>query len=161
MINSNLTNLSMENQTDFEILTEECMKFWFNDQGHIRSPFPSHIHAPLRDLAKKAFQLWVDQNAAETDLDNENNALKFEEILFELAFTLVKTDDEKISLRYPFLPRIHDPLEIKKLIEGKETVETHPIIDRKIIEEEDASFLEVSLLNKENQIWKTRFPLPD
>ena len=40
------------------------------------------------------------------ELNDEAIAEKFEEIIFEAALPMILTEDERISILYPFLPRL-------------------------------------------------------
>ena len=137
-------------------LVEQTFKFWFNDNQHIRSPFPNYIHSELRQKATELFFKWasgVDPEAKE-EVTDEIVGEKFEEIIFEIATSLVKTEDEKITILYPFLPRLGDEL--------KDTEEKDcNVIDRGFVNEGDYKYLEVEMENKESKkLWKTRFELP-
>lgn len=135
---------------------EQALNFWFNDQVHIRSPFPKYIHNQLKIDATEKFEKWLTNLNldAKDEINDEIIAEKFEEFLFETGHDLVLTEDEKITILYPFLPRTDD-----KIINDKN--EDATITSRFIIKEGDHKFLELScktLNNNEN--WKTRFELP-
>ena len=91
-------------------LVEQTFKFWLNDHEHIRSPFPHYIHAQLKVLGVEKFYEWVNNldEKAKDEVNNEILAEKFEEIIFEAGTNLVLTEDEKLTILYPFLPRIGD-----------------------------------------------------
>jgi len=44
-------------------------------------------------------------------LNDESIGEKFEKIIFETATKLIKTEDERITIVYPFLPRLKDKRE--------------------------------------------------
>lgn len=133
---------------------EQAFNFWFNDQDHIRSPFPSYIHSPLKSLTLEKFSKWINEihPDAKEEFNDEMIAEKFEEILFETAIPLIKTEDEKITILYPFLPRVDD----KTIKDGIENI----IIDRYLKTEGDFKSLELTCLNPAtNEKWKTSFDL--
>ena len=79
---------------------------------------------------------------------------KFEEVIFDTAGKLVKTEDERLTILYPFLPRINDKIENK--IKGESIV-----IDRVVVKEGDSSFLKLFMKNIENNDeWDTKMELP-
>jgi len=113
-------------------LVEQTFAYWFKDHGHVRSPFPYYIQPLLKQNATDAFFKWavtLDPKAK----DEVNDTIvgeKFEEIIFQTATELVQTEDEKITLLYPFLPRIGDKIDVK---DSPESIVT----DRQITKEGD------------------------
>ena len=136
---------------------EQTFNFWFNGKDHIRSPFPEHIRFELKELSVKRFFEWasgIDMNAKD-EVNDEVISNKFEEIIFDIAQELVKTEDEKLTLNYPFMPRIGDE------IKDDETGEKSIIIDRSLFKEKDDQFLKVKLQKQLSKvIWETNFELP-
>ena len=137
-------------------LVEHTFKFWFNDNEHIRSPFPTYIQPELKVKSTNRFFDWavgLDPKAKD-ELSDEAVGEKFEEIIFEVATSLIKTEDERITILYPFLPRLDDALNGA----GKEA---STIVDRKIYKDGDTSLMKVVCkeVETENQ-WETEFQLP-
>ncbi len=140
-------------------MIHEAFKFWFNDHAHIRSPFPGYIQPELRQKATDAFLDWVNELPKKEDgeITDEIVVEKFEEILFSLALDMVKTEDERITLRFPFLPRIGDRVQEK----GEEgTTGESLVVDRHFVQEGNASYLKVINETDEGKRWATRFELP-
>lgn len=139
-------------------LVEQTFDFWFNNKdSHIRSPFPEYIRPDLKRIATQSFHNWINglSSGSEKELNDEIIGEKFEEIIFEEGLKLVLTEDEKISINYPFLPKINDEINSDDKL-GKSV-----IIDRSVGKEGDHIFLIVSLekvANKER--WETKFELP-
>lgn len=147
------------NTVESSELVEQTFNFWFTDNDHIRSPFPEYIRSILKEKAVDGFFKWVNNlnPKAKEEINDEMIAEKFEEIIFETAIHLVQTEDEKITIQYPFLPRVGDE------ITNNET--EHPqlskVIDRAILKEGDTSFLKVKLENiSDKVVWETKFELP-
>lgn len=138
-------------------LIEAAFDFWMGEsEKHIRSPFPDYIQHQLKPEAIVNFEKWINnlKPDAKDEMNEEMFAEKFEEILFETAAKLVLTEDENITILYPFMPRTGD---LVKDQNGKEGV----IVDRSIKKEEDTKYLSVSLSNTpDNETWKTSFELP-
>jgi len=87
-------------------------------------------------------------------MNDEMVGERFEEIIFEFATSLVKTDDERITILYPFLPRLGDKLQ-------KENDTDSLVVDRAMLKDGDHSYLKVSLENIETkEKWDTKFDLP-
>ena len=146
------------NTVESSELVEQTFNFWFSDNEHIRSPFPEYIRPILKEKAVENFFKWVSNlnPKAKEEVNEEMIAEKFEEIIFEAAMGLVHTEDEKITIQYPFLPRVDD--EIRN---NEEDIQISKIIDRTLTKEGDTKFLKVKLENVSNQqVWETKFELP-
>lgn len=140
-------------------LVEQTFDFWFKGKDHIRSPFPEYIRAELKKKSIRRFFEWTARLnvKASKEINDAVIGEKFEEIIFETALGLVLTEDEKITINYPFLPRIGD--EISNNIENRE--ENSLVVGRFIVKEGDLLFLKVKLEKQLSQeLWETRFELP-
>ena len=146
------------NTVESSELVEQTFTFWFSDNEHIRSPFPEYIRPILKEKAVEDFFKWVSNlnPKAKEEVNDEMIAEKFEEIIFEAAMGLVHTEDEKITIQYPFLPRMDD-----EISNNEEGAQLSKIIDRTLTKEGDTQFLKVKLENVSNQqVWETKFELP-
>lgn len=135
---------------------EEAFIFWFNDEDHIRSPFPDYIRPALKQKAIEKFSEWLEgvHQDAKDEFNDEMFAEKFEEILFEISLSLIQTEDERITILYPFLPRVND----KTAKDSQESI----IIERTIQVDGDFKSLLLTCLNSEtNEKWTTSFELPN
>ncbi len=146
-----LANSQMINQT---------FDFWFSDHSHVRSPFPFYIHDELKERSIEALHNWMKNlnPKANEEITEEIAHEKFEEVLFHEAMPMVKTDDELLSLRFPFLPRCGDPIDGGD-IEGREG--ENIVQKRYLVKEDKDEFMEVTVLNSaSSEKWETRFELP-
>jgi hypothetical protein len=140
-------------------LIEQTFNFWFSDNEHIRSPFPEYIRPQLKEKAIERFFKWASNlnPKAKDEVNDEIIAEKFEEIIFEIATSLVMTEDEKLTIEYPFLPRLADV--IYEDVENKKG--ESKIIDRSKIKEEDFNFMKIKLEKIDSkEVWETKFELP-
>ena len=140
-------------------MVEQTFRFWFQDQEHIRSPFPAYIQPTLKEQSINKFFQWVSKlnDAAKDEINDEIIAEKFEEIIFETAQELVKSEDEKITINFPFMPRVGDSINNSEVETTKESI----VRSRSIVKEKDQSFLNVVLENQlDKSLWETRFELP-
>ena len=140
-------------------LVNQIFDFWFKGRGHIRSPFPKDIQQEVREKSIERFQKWISglTDAASKEINDTVVGDTFEEIIFETALRLVTKEDQKITINYPFMPRVGD--EIKKDLGRGE--EKSLIVDRSIAKEEDQTYLLVTLESQSSgEKWKTRFELP-
>lgn len=137
-----------------------AFEFWFGDKEHIRSPFPQYIREQLQMKTLDKFFDWTNKisERARKEINDEIVAEKFEEILFETATGLVKTEDERLTILYPFMPRIGDVIKPKDTSDEKEST----VIDRFHLRRGDHSFLKVKLRTVDSdKEWETEFELPE
>lgn len=142
-------------------MIEETFNFWFSDTEHLRSPFPSYMRDKLQTQATDKFLAWASHitDKAKKEINDEILAEKFEEIIFENALDMVFTEDERLTIRYPFMPRINDIINDKDENSGKGESK---VTDRIYYKKEDSAFLKVKLLSLvTNEIWETDFELPE
>lgn len=145
-----------KNNLETSEFIEAVFNFWYKDNGHIRTPFPNYIQQKLRIVATEKFHFWLNnlKKEAKDELNDEAIAEKFEELLFSSATQMVQTEDEKISILYPFLPRVNDILNDENQVQNT-------VIDRQIKKEEDSSYLYLFCLNKKtNEKWERAIELP-
>ncbi len=143
-------------------MIEAALEFWFRDSEHIRSPFPFYIQDELSTQATEKFLVWTKhvRDDAKEEVNDEILAEKFEEILFELGLKMVMTEDEKITIRYPFMPRIDDIIKVKELV--PDAASESKVIDRWHFKKGDESFLKVKLRRVgSGEVWETEFELPE
>lgn len=159
MTKNNFMKELVPNTIESSDLVEQTFNFWFNDNQHIRSPFPEYIRPILKEKAVDKFFQWTSNlnPKAKDEVNEEMIAEKFEEIIFEIANNLVKTDDEKITIQYPFLPRINDVINDTQ----NSSNESSKVIDRMMYKENDTPYLKVKLEKLDTkECWETKFELP-
>jgi len=136
---------------------EASFNFWFNDNGQIRTPFPEKIQPELRELTSRIFVEWIVELSDEekSKLKNEEIAEVFEMFLFNQAIGLVEDEEQKITISYPFLPRVGDVVDDKS--RGSSTV-----IERHIdVKENNKKYLKLKLKSESASVkWETEFELP-
>ncbi len=154
--------LKLAKQTYIEAqMLESAFDFWFKDHEHIRSPFPDYVHEDLQQKAVDKFLDWSSQisEKAKKDINDEILAEKFEEILFELGDELVKSTDEKLTIKYPFMPRVNDIIKVKDTPEDQAE---SCVTAREICKKGDESFMKIKLKNLASGTeWETDFELPE
>jgi hypothetical protein len=136
-------------------LVKETFEFWFSDKEHIRSPFPAYIHNDLKRISTERFFGWAKnlKDEAKDEMNEEMIGEKFEEIIFDVATQLVKTDDERITILYPFLPRCGDSVVDENQTQGR-------ITDRWIERDNDKARLRVKFETADKTMRETSFELP-
>lgn len=145
---------------------EASFRFWFDDEGERESPFPPSIRDSLKVLARDRFLEFLnelEERVEEEDLSEEEHPAnydekmlveKFEEFLFGLAMKMVESEEERITLSYPFMPRPGEQ------VEEKDGAGLSRIKSRKIVREGDDKFMEVQCEREDGSEWSTRFELP-
>ena len=142
-------------------MIKAAFEFWFSNSEHIRSPFPYYIHDKLQLDATFEFLEWSAKisEKAKKEINDEILAEKFEEIIFEHALKMVLTEDEKLTIRYPFMLRIGDIIKTK---EGTEDKSESTVLDRWYVKRDDFAFMKVKLKNNDSaEIWEREFGLPE
>ncbi len=142
-------------------MIRSALDFWFSDSQHLRSPFPFYIRENLRDKATLKFLDWGKElsDKAKKEINDEILAEKFEEIIFELALKMVITEDEKLSILYPFMPRLGDLIKVK---DKSGNLAESRIVDRQYLKKGDNAFLKVKMKNDDtSEEWETEFELPE
>lgn len=149
--------LNIETDIDTLGLEESTFDYWFSDHGHISCPFPEYMKEQLKKETCEAFANWSDQLSEEERgiLKDQLLVGKFEQLLFEKAYALARTEDEKITILHPFIPRIGESINLTKEVMGdSESI----VIDRKIIKAGQKVFLQVFFKNTgSGEIWDLMF----
>jgi len=137
------------------------LEYWYTDHEHVRSPFPEFMRKPLATEAASKMLSWTNQlnDEAKKELSQEMLAEKFEELLFDTALGFAQSEDEKITIRYPFMLRVGDPI---NSVSDDVVVGEGKIISRSIQKESDSVFLEVIVESiGSGEISSSRFELPE
>ncbi|MCP4440414.1 MAG: hypothetical protein GY810_15835 [Aureispira sp.] len=137
---------------------EATFNFWFIDNQHIRSPFPAYMQDKLKGESVNRFYAWVAQleDEAKKEVNDDIVTEKFEEIIFEEALKLAMTEDDRITICYPFLPRLGDQVNDETNAQKHNSKITH----RAITKEKDETFMKVKLKSESDFAWETKFELP-
>jgi len=136
---------------------EESFKFWFEDNESVRTPFPAEIRNELKKKTFRVFMEWVFElsDTEKSEMKSEEIVDTFEMILFNQAIELVKEDDEKITICYPFMPRLGDVVDDKEKGASK-------VVGRKLdVNKDEKKYLKIQL-KKEDIVeeWEAEFELP-
>jgi len=132
-----------------------ALNFWYTNHDEIRSPIPDYMKEPLSDRAIRKFLEWTQKlnDQAKKEINDEILLERFEEILFAEAKELAQSEDEKITIQYPFLMRVGDRV-------SKDDMESI-IVKREIEKDGDSQLLVVTFKNTlTNNEWTTSFELP-
>lgn len=136
---------------------EVSFKFWFNDNEEIRTPFPENIQSELKEKTYRVFMEWVFELSDEekSKIENDEIAETFEMILFNQAMGMVEDEDQKITICYPFMPRLGDVVD-------DEQRGSSEIVERKVdLKKDDKKYLKIKLKSESvSQEWETEFELP-
>jgi hypothetical protein len=150
-------NVGNMKKVEGSALVEETLKFWFTDQDHLRSPFPLYIRERLKTEAISNYLKWMDQldEKGKEEMGEDFFRDKLEEVIFQTAIHFVKTEDEKLTLCYPFMPRIGD--KVKASNDGEFSI----VFERGLITKGDQKYLRIKLKEENSEkIWERMFELP-
>jgi len=127
---------------------EATFNFWYIDNEHIRSPFPQYMKDRLKAAAVDRFFEWVAQleDEAKKEVNDDVVTEKFEEIIFEEALKMAMTEDDRITICYPFLPRLGDQVADTTEADKQDS----KIVHRAIVKDKDETFLKVKLQSASN-----------
>lgn len=137
-------------------MIDVSIEYWFRDHDNIRSPFPDYIKSDLKGNAVKKFLTWAGKLTPEgkKEINDEILLERFEELLFEEAIKMVMTEDEKITIKYPFMLRMGD-----KVKEGEKPESI--VVGREITSENDTSYLKITFEETANgKKWDSSFEIP-
>ena len=137
--------------------------FWFNDREHIRSPFPDYIQSTVKTKTIERAAKWLGNlNDSDKDKVTESDIVdKLESILFEEGLKAVRTEDEKITLLYPFLPRIDDLVMGNSFSDENLPTGEYTVIDRTLLKEGKQDFMKIIIKHNETgKRWETKVELP-
>ena len=158
MNKSSTTNQSDIKQLISDRFIEPGFNYWFSNHEHIRTPFPTEIHQELKIQTTSIFFDWIDGMKEQelNSMKDDEFAEMFETILFNEAMKLVEDDDKKLTIAYPFLPRLGD--QVNHGQHGKGSVTAR----KEIISKDNKKLFELSVLSQlSGQIWETQFELPN
>ncbi len=144
-------------------LIEEGCKFWFNDNKHVRSPFPKHIQENLKKNAQELYMDYIKSlnEKDQVEITDDELISVFEMFLFSEAINLIDEDDKDtlLTIHYPFLPRTGDLVNDTK--QGKSTIIIRKIDEKEINEQKEKKlFMRVKLKTKAGEEWETEFEVP-
>lgn len=132
--------------------------FWFSNNEHIRSPFPPEIRPELKNRASSVFFGWIDglKEKELSAMKDEEFAEMFETILFNEALKMVDDEDKRLTIAYPFLPRLGDLVNHNRHGKGEVVARTEKV------SEKNKKFFEIAVLSQlSGTRWETQFELPD
>ncbi len=139
-------------------LFRETINFWFNSDGHLRSPFRLEWRPQVESSAAVKFQQWLSglKEDAQHSVNDVIMSEKLEEIIFGCAMELALEADDRITILYPFLPRLGDPI---GRING--SAPDSVVSTRSIEKRGEDRFMRVTATNDSSgEVWHTEFELP-
>jgi hypothetical protein len=137
-------------------MIDVSFEFWFRDHDNVRSPFPDYIKSDLKTSAVKNFLEWSAKLTPEAkkEINDEILLERFEEIMFEEALKMVMSEEEKITVKYPFMLRIGD-----KVAQGEKPESL--VVAREIMLDNDTPYLKVTFAETANgNKWESSFEIP-
>lgn len=148
--------LSKQSYIEREMI-EVALDFWYNDHEKMRSPFPDYIKSDLKVAATQKFVEWANKLTPEgkKEINDEILLERYEELLFEEALKMVITEDEKITVKYPFMLRVGDHV-------AKGDKPASEVVGREIVVNNDTSYLKITFSELESgTVWDSSFEVPE
>jgi len=144
-------------------LIEEGCKFWFNDNEHLRSPFPKEIQTELKAKASALYMDYIKNltNEDRKEITDEELVSVFEMFLFSSSLEILDSEDKDqiLTIHYPFLPRTGDKVNDKE--KGESTIVNREVYEKEINDQKEKKlFMKVELKTEENGKWETEFEIP-
>lgn len=158
-----MNQINISNQPDIKnVISTEFIdpgfNFWFSNNDHIRSPFPLEIRPELRNRTSSVFFGWIDglKEKELSAMKDEEFAEMFETILFNEALKMVEDEDKRLTIAYPFLPRLGD------LVNHNQHGKGEVVARSEKISEGNKKLFEIAVLSQlSGTRWETQFELPD
>lgn len=135
------------------------LDYWFANHDEVRSPFPAYMQDELPLIVVKKYVGWINGLSPEIKDTMKEELLmeRLEEILFDEGYHLAQSDDDKITIRYPFMMRLGD-----QVMEKEKGGVNSKIIHREITKNGDEVFLKLTLEREgTGETWTTNFELPE
>jgi hypothetical protein len=129
---------------------DNAFKYWFTDDEQGRSPFPDNIQEELGVRTFRKFMEWVFEEEEHNRFPYFEQLIPvFVEIIYEEAFALAETNDEKLTIVYPQLPRVGEWVYVRE----KETdpKKVGQIMSREIITKEGKEYCRFMLKSEDGR----------
>ena len=157
-----MNQINKNNQSDImNVVSNKFMdpgfNFWFSNNDHIRSPFPPGIRLELRNRTSSVFFGWIDglKEQELSEMKEEEFAEMFETILFNEAMKMVEDEDKRLTIAYPFLPRLGD------LVNHNQHGKGEVVARSEKISEGNKKLFEIAVYSQASgNRWETQFELP-
>ncbi len=144
-------------------LIEEGCKFWFNDNEHIRTPFPNEIQDSLKEKATTLYMDYINNLTKEDreEVSDDELVSVFEMFLFSSAVELIDKDnkDQLLSIHYPFLPRTGD--KVNDSNKGECVIVGRDVLEKEVNDQKEKKlYMIVKLETESGEQWETEFEVP-
>ncbi len=129
-----------------------AFNYVFSDSNEFRTPFPEYIRD---ELSYTTFRLFMEYafKIKDNEIDKIRFSEKFNEILIKVGLSLVKSEDERVSICYPFLPRVGD---VAIAPNNKESI----VRNRELITKKGKKILRIYMIAEDTkQVWDSDFAL--
>ncbi len=136
---------------------EAAFRDWLEDSDDYRCPFPEAMREELSEKTFRLFMEWTFQLDNSTPISSDVLSEKFGEIIQNVGLSLAQTDDERITIQYPGLPRVGDKVNFHDSVTEMRTGE---IIQRYLIENTGKKEIRVRVRYSDTaEEWETSFEL--
>lgn len=87
---------------------DAAFRYWLEDHEALRSPFPAYMRELLQEHTFCHFMGWMFQQPNPTVLTAEAVSEAFGTIIQTVGQALARTDDDRLTIQAPGLPRVGD-----------------------------------------------------
>ena len=130
---------------------------WLEDTEDYRCPFPERMRDELAQRTLRLFMEWIFQLKNPGAISGEELSVKFGEIIQTVGWSLAESEDEKLSISFPSLPRVGDSVTFRSPA-GK--VESNgEILRRQLVKTEQGQEMRVTVLLDTGEEYETGFEL--
>jgi hypothetical protein len=140
---------------------EAAFADWFEDTDKFRSPFPEKMRDKLSELTFRLFMEWTFQRQEhDGPITAEELGEKFGEIIQMVSISLAQSDEERMTIYYPDLPRVGDAVTFHG--ESESDTREGEVVNRYLVDTDGHK--ELRLLGRYNdtgEVWETGFDLMD
>lgn len=91
---------------------DAAFQYWLEDNGDYRVPFPLYMLDELRECTLRLFLEWTFQIENRDLITAESLGDKFAEIIQTVGRFLAQTDEDRLTIQYPGLPRPGDEVHV-------------------------------------------------
>ncbi len=138
---------------------DAAFNYWLEDNGDNRTPFPQYMLDELRECTLRLFLEWTFQIEDQNTINPELLSSKFNEIIIMVGLDLARTDEDRLTIQYPDLPRIGDAVHVH--VSKKKTKEGN-VIFRELVEDKGNKSMRVVVRFPDTgEEWETGFDLSE
>ena len=136
---------------------DKAFNYWLEDRDDYRVPFPQYMLDELQECTLRLFLEWTFQIDDQDSITAELLSEKFNEIIQMVGLSLARTDEDRLTIQYPGLPRLGDPVHFH----SSESECRGTVIQRELVDDEGKMAIHVQAQLDAGEEYETWFDLED